>query len=92
MSLTMRGRLYSSFVQSSILHGSETWPTRKEIEVALQQEEMRMVKWMCGNKLQDRVPSKGLRERLGLDDMILVLQQIRLRWYEHMFQKEDNDV
>jgi len=27
-----------------------------------------MVRWMCGVKLQDRVPSKGLRERLGLDD------------------------
>jgi len=23
---------------------------------------------MCGIKLQDRVPSKGLRKRLGLDD------------------------
>jgi len=30
--------------------------------------------WMCGIKLQDRVPSKGLRDRLGLDDIILVLQ------------------
>jgi len=56
-------------VQSSILqllHGSETWPVRKENEVALQQAEMRMVRWMCGVKRQDRVPSKGLRERLGL--------------------------
>jgi len=26
-------------------------------------------------KLQDRIPSKGLRERLGLDDIISVLQQ-----------------
>jgi len=33
-------------------------------EVAHQQAEMRMVRWMCGVKLQDRVPSKGLRERL----------------------------
>ena len=34
-----------------------------------------MVRWMCGVKLhvQDRVPSKGLRERLGLDDIISVL-------------------
>jgi len=32
--------------------------------VALQRAEMRMVRWMCGLKLQDRVPSKGLRERL----------------------------
>jgi len=35
---------------------------RKENEVALQRAEMRMVRWMCGVKLQDRVPSKGLRE------------------------------
>ena len=30
VSLIMRGRLYSSYVRSSMLHGSETWPVRKE--------------------------------------------------------------
>jgi len=35
ISLKVRARLYSSCVQSSILHGSETWPIRKENEVAL---------------------------------------------------------
>ena len=74
-----------------MLHGSETWPVRKENEVALQQAEMRMVRWMCGIKLKDRVPTKGLRETLGLDDIISVLPQNRLRWYEHVLQKEDND-
>jgi len=74
-----------------MLHGSETWPIRKENGVALQRAEMRMVRWMCGIKLQDRVPSKGLRERLGLDDIISVLQQNRLRWYRHVLRKEDND-
>ena len=37
----------------------ETWPVRKENEVALQWAEMRMVRWMCGIKLQHSVPSKG---------------------------------
>ena len=46
-------------MQSSMLHGSETWPVRKENEVALQWSEMRMVRWMCGIKLPDGVPSKG---------------------------------
>ena len=32
ISLTVRGRLYSSCVRSSMLHGSETWPVRKENE------------------------------------------------------------
>ena len=68
-------------MRSSMLHGNETWPVRKENEFALQQAEMRMVRWMCGDKLQDRVLSKGLRERLGLDDIISVLQQNRLQWY-----------
>ena len=34
-----------------------------------------------------------MRERLGLDDIISVpvLQRNRLRWYEHVLRKEDND-
>jgi len=47
ISLIRRGRLYSSCVRSSMLHGSETWPVRKENEEALQRAEMRMVRWMC---------------------------------------------
>jgi len=91
ISLKVTGRLYSGCVQTSMLHGSETWCIRKENEVALQQAEMRMVRWMYGVKLQDRIPSKGLRERLALDDIISVLQQNRLRWYGHVLRKEDND-
>jgi len=30
ISLTVRGRLYSSCVRSSMLHGGETWPARKD--------------------------------------------------------------
>jgi len=70
ISLIVRGRLYCSCVRSSTLHGSESWPVRKENELTLQQAEMRMVRWMYDVKLEDRVPSKGLRERLGLDDII----------------------
>jgi len=62
----------------SMLLGRETWPVRKENEVALQKAEMRMVRWMCGVKLQDRVPNKELGERLGLDDIISILEQNRL--------------
>ena len=43
---------------------------------------------LCAIKLQDRVRSTGLRERL---DIISVLQKNRLRWYGHVLQKEDND-
>ena len=46
---------------------------------------------MCNVKVKRRVPSKELRERLGIDDIILILQQNRLRWYGHVLRKEDAD-
>ena len=30
--------------------------------------------WMCNVKVKVRVPSKELRERLGIDDIISILQ------------------
>ena len=44
-----------------------------------------LLRWMSGIKLQDRVPSEGL------DDIISLLRQNRLRWYVHVLRKEDND-
>jgi len=74
ISLIRTGRLFSSCVRSRMLHGSETWPVRKENEVALQSAEMRMIKWMCDVKVKDKIPrrmapdqevdQRGLGERL----------------------------
>jgi len=73
-----------------MLHGSETWPVRKENVVALERAEMRMVRWMCGVKLR-QISKKGTeRERLGIDDIALVLQQNRLRQYGYVLRKEDD--
>jgi len=46
---------------------------------------------MCGVKVKDRVPSKELKDRQGLDGTILVQQQNRLHWYGPVLQKEDSD-
>ena len=46
--------------------------------VALLRVEMRMVRWMCGIKLKDRLPSKELRQRLGIDDLALVFSALTL--------------
>ena len=81
ISFIVRGRLYSSFVRSSMLHGNETWPIRKENEVALKPAEMRMVRWMCGMKLQDRVPSKGLRvTRIRRHNLVTTAKHIVMVW------------
>ena len=91
ISLIKRGRLYSSCVRNSMLYRSETWPVWKENKMALHRAEMRTVRWMCNVKAKDKVPRREWRDRLGIDDIILVLQQNRLRWYGHVLRKEDID-
>ena len=44
---------------------------------------MRMVRWMRDIKIKVKVWSKELRDRLGIDGMISVVQQNRLWWYGH---------
>ena len=39
---------------------------------------------MCGVKVKGGIPCGELRETLGLDDMVSVLQQNRLRWCGHV--------
>jgi len=43
-SLLMRVKLYGSCVHSCMLHGSETWPVKKENKLTLQRAEMRMIR------------------------------------------------
>jgi len=46
---------------------------------------------MCDIEVKDRIPTKELRDRLGLDDIISLLLENRLQWYGHVLQKEDKD-
>jgi len=58
--------------------------------VALRRAGMGVVGWMCGVELKDGLPGGELRERLGVDDVALVLQQSRLRWCGRVLRKDDD--
>jgi len=49
ISLVTRENFYKSCVHSCTLHGSETWPAKKQ-QLTLQRPEMSMIRWMCGIK------------------------------------------
>jgi len=75
ISLVVRGRLYSSCVQSSMLHGSETCPVTNENEVARQRAEMRMVRWMCVFKMLSW-NSCVLLSRIAMQKVLLLMHQV----------------
>jgi len=43
---------------------------------------MRMTRWMYGTNIMDRFPCSELRDKLGTDDIITVVQQHRLTVWE----------
>ena len=71
--LVRRGKLYSSCVRSSMLHGCDTWPVRKENEMALQRAEMIMVRWMCGVKLKYPAPLKSMTFWRYTNQIIIII-------------------
>ena len=65
--IRLKGMMCSSCVRSCLLHDSETWPVRRENELALLRAERRMVNVICDVKLCEE-----LRDRLGLEDVVTV--------------------
>ena len=56
------------------------WSLNRENELALHRTEMRMISWMCGVKLRDKLSCVELKQRLGIQ-VTKVVQTNRLRWY-----------
>ena len=79
-----RGRVFDACVRSALLHGSETWgPTVHDVD-RLKRADKSMVRWMCGVKLCDRVPTSELYALLGLEEISSAVSTRRLRWYGHV--------
>jgi hypothetical protein len=50
-------------------YGSETWPLKVEHESKLETTDMRMIRWICGMSLRDRISSTELRTRIVVEQL-----------------------
>lgn len=84
LSFKIRGNVFSVCVRSAMLHGSETWaPSASDVQ-RLRRNDRAMIRWICGAKLNDKIPSTALHQKLGIDEITLVLRARRLRWFGHV--------
>ena len=74
------GHVYSSWVQSPMLHASETWQLTKP---NLQPNDRAMIRQICSIKPKDvaTVRSSKLLAKLEHEDLGLILRERRLRWF-----------
>ena len=45
--------------------------------------EMRILKWICGKTLKDRISNKHIRELVGVTPIEDKMRENRLRWFGH---------
>ena len=48
--MKLKGKVYTTVVRPAMLYGAETWATTRGQEARLEVNEMRMLRWMCGDK------------------------------------------
>ena len=90
LSLPTKGRVYQACVHSKMMYGSETWPVKAEDVSCMEQNDMRMIRWMCNVSVKDRLSSKELRKRLHVDSIGSCMQNRRLCWFGHVERMDKN--
>ena len=84
ISFTTKGQVYTTYVRSIMLHASECWAPTQSVFLRLQRNGRAMIHWICGVRLEDRISSSSLLQRLKIPGLDVVLRYNRLRWHGHV--------
>ena len=82
----LRGRLFSSNVRSSMLHGTETWPMTSDALHWLCRNDRAIIRWICGVKPSGDSSMDDLHAKLGICDLAVLVREYRLRWFGHVMR------
>ena len=86
--LKLKGKFYRAAIRPAMLYGSECWPMTKVQASRMEVAEMRMLRWTCGKKLSDRIPTGVFRDELEVGPIINKLREGRLRWFGHVRRRD----
>ena len=62
----LKGKFYCVAIRSALLFGTECWPVKKVFEYRMKVSEMRMLRWMCGHTMMDKIRNQEFKEKFGL--------------------------
>ena len=83
----LKGKFYRATIRPDLLYGTECWPIKKIFEHKMEVTEMRMLRWMCGHTLMDRIKNQEFRDKLGVASISRKMRKSRLRWFGNAQRK-----
>ena len=88
----MKGKFYRTAIRPAMLYGSECCPAKVALVRKFEIAEMRMLRWLCGCTMLDRIQNRLYREKLGVVAMGEKLREGRLRWFEHVRRRNSTEL
>ncbi|KAH0465637.1 hypothetical protein IEQ34_005740 [Dendrobium chrysotoxum] len=89
--LKLKGKFYKMVVRPAMLYGAECWPLKEKHNTKLCVAEMRMLRWMSGFILRDRIRNEHIREKVGVAPVEDKIRESRLRWFGHIKRRPSDD-
>ena len=68
-------------MRSRLIHGSKTWPMKKDQEVKLDRTEVSMPRLPFGFKTKEMPRGAKIKELFGMEPVSLVIKKDRLSWF-----------
>ena len=60
-----KGKFYRTTIRPTMLYGSECWTLKRQHENKMDVADMRMLRWMSGYTIKDKIRNDHIRERVG---------------------------
>ncbi|KAI0511545.1 hypothetical protein KFK09_012175 [Dendrobium nobile] len=89
--LKLKGKFYKMVVRPAMLYGAKCWPLKEKHNTKLSVAEMRMLKWMSGFTLRDRIRNEHIREKVGVAPVEDKIRESRLRCFGHIKRRPSDD-
>nr|XP_009758201.1 PREDICTED: uncharacterized protein LOC104210926 [Nicotiana sylvestris] len=91
MSPILKAKFYRSVVRPAMLYGVECWPVKNYHIQRMKVAELRMLRWMCGHSMIDKIRNEDTRKTVGMAPIYDKMREARLRWFGHV-QRRSLDV
>ncbi|KAI0500658.1 hypothetical protein KFK09_018874 [Dendrobium nobile] len=90
--LKFKGKFYKMVMRPAMLYGVECWPLKEKHNTKLSVAEMRMLRWMSGFTLRDRIRNEHIREKVGVAPVEDKIRESCLRWFGHIKRRPSDDL
>ena len=89
--LKNRAHIYSACIRSVLLYGAESWPLTQRLEQCIQSCDRRMLRFLAGVSLRDRLSSAVVARRCGLKEISDLARVRRLQWFGHVQRRGEGE-